>query len=129
MLKELYRKNVLLINLIGLIIGLIFLVLSSIGIFLSDMDFAKDNEFLQSFFDAMGNYIHWVFIGVITLTIACGWIFGDLMLKQQQFKKLIDTGSKAIFVRNLVELEELAWKLGPKYMDIVYERKKKFRIK
>ncbi len=112
-----------------MIIGLIFLLISALGIFLNHLDFVKENGFLQSIFDALGNYIYWLFIAMITLTIACGWIFVDLVLSRQKFDELVKTGSKAVFVRNFNELEDLAWKLGPKYMDIVYERKKKLRIK
>jgi len=89
----------------------------------------KNNEFLQDIFKGLGNYIYWLFIGMIVLTIASGWIFGDLIISLNKFKKLIDTTSKATFVRNQNEIEELGWKLGPKYHVIVNERKRKFRIR
>jgi len=117
------------ITFIGFIISLIFLILSSIGIFFGEQDFVVKNEFLQNFFNGIGNWNYWLFIIAITLTIACGYIFGDLMLKLSKFNKLIKTTSKATFVRNQEEIETLAWKLGPKYMDIVDERKQKFRIR
>jgi hypothetical protein len=112
-----------------LIIGAIFLILSALGIFLGDNDTIKNNDFLQSFFDTLGNYIYWLFIIMLTLTVACAWLFGDLMLKLQKFNELIKTSSKATFVRKQNELEELAWKLGPKYWDMVIERKRKFKIR
>jgi hypothetical protein len=93
------------------------------------MDVIKNNEALQSFFDYLGNYIYWLFLIMVTLTIACGWIFFDMMIKRQKFNDLIQTSSKATFVRNQNELEELAWKLGPRYMELLNERKRKFRIR
>ena len=117
------------LSLIGFIIGLIFLIISGMGIFLGDLDFVKDNQFLNDFYDSIGDYNYWLFIGMVALTIAGGWIFVDAILKLQKFNKLIQTTSKATFVRNQNEIEELAWKLGPKYQDMVYERKRKFRIR
>jgi hypothetical protein len=128
-LKTFYRKNAMLITLIGFIISLIFLILSSLGMFLGDLDFVKNNEFLQNFFDLLGNWIYWLFIIAIMFMIACGWIFGDLVLKLSKFNKLIKTTSKATFVRNQEEIETLAWKLGPKFIDIVDERKHDFKIR
>ena len=117
------------ISLIGLMVSLIFFIISGIGIFFSDQDFVRNNEMLTGFYNAIGNWNYWLFIITITLTIACGWIFFDLMLKLSKFKKLINTTSKATFVRNQDEIESLAWKLGPKYMDIVDECKQQFKIR
>ncbi|WP_455392750.1 DUF3198 domain-containing protein [[Eubacterium] cellulosolvens] len=129
MLKTFYRKYVFQLTFIGFIVSLVFLIISSLGIFLGDHEFVTGNEFLQGFFNGVGNWNYWLFIVAITLTIACGWIFGDLSLKLSKFNKLIKTTSKATFVRNQDEIETLAWKLGPRYMDIVDERKQKFRIR
>ena len=128
-LKNFYRDYSMQITLIGFLVSLIFLILSSFGIFFSDYDFVKDNEFLQDFFNSIGNWNYWLFIVVITLTIACGWVYGDLMLKVSKFKELMKTTSKATFVRNQEEIETLAWKLGPKYIDIVTDRKAEFKIR
>jgi hypothetical protein len=128
-LKNIYRKYTIQIGLIGFIIGLVFLIISALGVFLIDYGFVKDSDFLQGFFDTIGNYIYWLFIGMVALTIAGGWIFIDLSMKLQKFNTLIKTTSKATFVRNQNEIEELAWRLGPKYMDEVSERKHKFRIR
>jgi hypothetical protein len=128
-LMEIYRKYKLQLSIIGLIIGLIFLLLSAAGIFFNDFDIVKNNNALQEIFKTFGNYIYWLFIIMITLTIASAWIFGDLILKLRKFNNLIKSESKATFVRNQNELEELAWNLGPKYLDILNKRKRKFRIR
>jgi hypothetical protein len=105
------------------------MLMSAIGIFFGESNFIKDIDFLDSFYTSIGDWNFWLFIVTITVVIACGWIFGDLMLKLSKFKRLINTTSKATFVRNQEEIEELAWKIGPKYMEIVNERKQKFRIR
>ena len=128
-LKIFYRKYTIQIGLVGFIVGLIFLILSSLGLFIGELDFVKNNDFLQGFYDAIGNYIYWLFIGMLTLTIAGGWIAFDLVFKLKRFNRLITTTSKATFVRNQNEIEDLAWHLGPNYMDIVQDRKRKFRIR
>ena len=128
-MKTFYRRFVLNISLIGFIISLIFLILSTLGIFFGDHESVTSNEFLTNFYNSIGNWNLWLFIIAITFTLICGWIFIDLILKRSKFNKLIQTTSKATFVRNQEEIEELAWKLGPKYMDLVDERKQKFRIR
>ncbi len=129
MLTDIYRKYKLQLSIIGLIFGLIFLLLSTFRIFFNDLDMVKNNNTLQEFYKTLGNYIYWLFIIMLTLTIAAAWIFGDLMIKLKKFDNLIKSDSKATFVRNQNELEELAWSLGPKYLDILNERKRKFRIR
>lgn len=129
MLTNFYRKFTFQITFIGFIISLIFFIVSAIGIFLIDLDFFKNNEILQDFFNSIGAWNYWLFMVAITFAVGCGWIFADLMLKRSKFNKLINTTSKATFVRNQEEIENLAWKLGPKYMNIVDDRKHKFRIR
>jgi len=128
-LTNFYRKFAFQITFIGFIISLIFFIVSAIGIFLIDLDFFKNNEILQDFFNSIGAWNYWLFMVAITFAVGCGWIFADLMLKRSKFNKLINTTSKATFVRNQEEIENLAWKLGPKYMNIVDDRKHKFRIR
>jgi hypothetical protein len=128
-LKTFYRRFVIKITFIGFIVSLIFLILSGIGIFFGEHEFVLNNDFLNNFYNGIGDWNYWLFIIAITITVACGWIYGDLMLKLSKFNGLIKTTSKATFVRNQEEIETLAWKLGPKYMDIVDERKQKFRIR
>ena len=129
MLTNFYRKFTFQITFIGFIISFIFFIVSAIGIFLIDFDIFKNNEILQDFFNSIGAWNYWLFMVAITFAVGCGWIFADLMLKRSKFNKLINTTSKATFVRNQEEIENLAWKLGPKYMNIVDDRKHKFRIR
>jgi hypothetical protein len=129
MLMELYREHSMKINLIGVIVGAIFTVLSILGVFFGDFDFIKNNDGLTGFFDFIGNYIYWLFILALGVLIICAWLLSDMILKLKKFNKLIDTNSKAVFVRHQNEIEELAWKLGTKYLEIVADRKRELRIR
>jgi hypothetical protein len=129
MLMELYKEHSIKFNLIGVIVGAIFTVLSILGVFLADIDFVKDNGALTGFFDFVGNFIYWLFIIALGVLIISAWLFSDLILKLKKFNQLIDTNSKAVFVRHQNEIEELAWKLGNKYLEIVVERKKELKIR
>ncbi len=49
--------------------------------------------------------------------------------KMKEFRELMTIESKAKFIKNVDRIEELAWKLHPKYERQVIKRKKKFNIK
>ncbi len=126
---EFYKKYAIALNLIGLIFGAVFTLLSTIGIFFPEEDFVKNSDPLTEFFKVLGNYIYWLFMIALGILLICAWLFGDIILSKKKFDKLIVINSKAIFVRNQNEIEELAWKLGPKFVDLVIEKKKEFKIK
>ena len=49
--------------------------------------------------------------------------------KRSKFEELIDTDSKAEFIKTLDDLEYVAYQLGPKYEERVWDRKQSFKIK
>ena len=126
---DFYREHAIKLNLIGLIIGAVLTVLSTIGVFFPNEEFVKNSDQLDGFFEYIGDYVYWLFIIALGLLIMCAWLFGDLILKLNRFKELIATNSKSNFVRHQNELEDLAWKLGPKYWDILVDKKKEFKIR
>jgi hypothetical protein len=67
-------------------------------------------------------------LGVLALLFA-GWYFGDGYYKRRRFEKLMDTDSKARFLEDLDEIEELAYKLSSYHEELVYERKRELKIK
>ena len=129
MLMELYREHSFKINFVGIILGGIFSLISIIGVFFPNHESVTNSEAISGFYDMVGDYIYWLFIIALGVFIICLWLYVDLYLKLKKFKDLLKTNSKAIFVRNQNELEELAWKLGPKYWDIYVERKKELKIR
>jgi hypothetical protein len=49
--------------------------------------------------------------------------------KRNEFEELMDTDSKAEFIKSLEDLEYLAYQLGPKYEEKVWDKKQTFKIK
>jgi len=68
-----------------------------------------------------------VVIGPIGL-IVCLWWFYDYLKKKRELAKLIDTPSRAKFVRNLDDIEYLAWVLPQRFEDKVLEKKREFKL-
>ncbi len=59
-----------------------------------------------------------------------GWLYySDHNKKYKKFHELIDTDSKAQFVRNIDEIEEIALELGPDFERIVIDKRNEFKVK
>lgn len=59
-----------------------------------------------------------------------GWLYyADHNKKYKKFYELVETESKAQFVRNIDEIEELALDLGPDFERIVIEKRDEFKVK
>ena len=68
-----------------------------------------------------------VFGGILSIG---GWLYyHDHNKSYHKFEKLINTDSKAQFVRNIDEIEELAIDLGPDFEKRVIERRADFKVK
>lgn len=65
----------------------------------------------------------------ILLVMFTGYYMGDQIVMRRKFNTLIDTESKARFLENQEELEELAWKLSTKHERIVVDKKKELKIR
>jgi hypothetical protein len=85
--------------------------------------------YLKNIVDGIGSWVVWmVVLGPISL-MGGGWYFFDGLKKRKEFAKLIDTDSKAVFVRNYDRLEELAYYLTEKHRQTFYEKRDEFKIK
>ena len=71
------------------------------------------------------------YIIVVTILSAIYFIYyWQKMLRfRSEFHELMDTGSKAMFLRHLDRIEYLAWKLGNDAHKAVEEKREGFRIK
>lgn len=87
-------------------------------------------DFLQDIDRRIGNWIIWVaFVGVLLL-IGGGWYFQDTIRKRREFGRLLNTDSKAKFVRSQQRLEELAhWYLGREFVKKVEAKKQEFAVR
>ena len=102
-------------------------IIGTVGVFFTDK-LPSYLVWLQDLSDPFGKWVSWVFIiGPIGL-IACGWWLYDYISKIRELAGLIDTPSKAKFVRNIDDIEYLAWALPQRFEDQVIRKKKEFGL-
>lgn len=77
----------------------------------------------------IGAWMVWLLVIGPVLLLGGGWYFIDTIRKRREFERLIDTDSKAKFVRNQDRIEQLAWILGTSYGKRVQAKKVEFAIK
>ncbi|MBN1539650.1 MAG: DUF3198 domain-containing protein [Candidatus Thermoplasmatota archaeon] len=74
--------------------------------------------------------IAWLTLGIGGIVMIAGWLYyHDHSKNFKRFNELIDTDSKAQFVRNIDEIEDLAVQLGPDFERQVIDRRKEFHVK
>lgn len=72
----------------------------------------------------------WITLGIGGIIMIAGWLyFNDHNKNYKKFIELIETDSKAQFVRNIDEIEELAIQLGPSFEKQVIDKRKEFNVK
>jgi H+/Cl- antiporter ClcA len=97
------------------------------GIFL-DEGSSSSLSFLRDLTDPFGSWVYWlIIIGPLGLIVAVWWLY-DFMKKTRKLADLLKTPSKARFVRNLDDIEYLAWSLPMKYEQEVLKKKKEFGL-
>jgi len=105
----------------------ILTVIGVIGAFLVDKLPAAISV-LQDLADPFGSWTYWMVVGGPIGLVACIWWLYDYVKKTKELSRLIDTPSKAKFVRNLDDIEYLAWSLPQRFEDKVLAKKKEFGI-
>ena len=104
-------------------IGLIFLILTTLGIFSN-----YPPSYIKSFHNIIGDWIYWIFfISIIAFFIGL-YYFYDTLKKLRKFKEYINSESKSKFLKNLKDLEIISYKLGPNHEKILEEKKKEWKI-
>ncbi len=76
----------------------------------------------------LGEWSTWMIIIAPVALVVCIWWFYDYIRKTRELASLIDTPSKAKFVRNLDEIEYLGWSLPKKFENKVLEKKREFKV-
>lgn len=124
-LKRFFTTYTLQFGFILFILGIILTILGFFGVFYYD----NSPDFLKRAIDSVGDWKYWCILIGPVLIIAGGWYFFDNINKRKEFKDLIETTSKAKFIRNLDRVEFLAWKLTPGHQNSLIEKKNEFHIK
>ncbi len=117
---------------LGSFFSLAFGVLTLIGTVGLYMDLGNELpsaiSFLEDLATPFGNWVAWiVVVGPIGLVVCVWWVY-DYVRKTRELAELIDTPSKAKFVRNLDDIEYLAWSLPQRFEDKVLAKKKEFKL-
>ncbi len=76
-----------------------------------------------------GSWAYWLVVGGPLLLVGGGWWLYDYFKKTRSLSRLIVTPSKAKFVRNLDEIEYLAWSLPKRFEVQVLDKKREFNLK
>ena len=120
-------------------LSLLFGVLTIIGVVGAFFRKTKDDgtvvytlhgalSFLGDLAKPFGPWGTWLVIAAPIGLIVCVWWYYDYIKKTRELAELIDTPSKAKFVRNLDDIEYLAWSLPKRYENRVLEKKREFKI-
>jgi Protein of unknown function (DUF3198) len=119
---------------LGALLTLLFALMTVIGVVGVYLNLSDSNSLpsvlsvLEDLATPFGDWVAWlVVVGPIGL-IVCGWWLYDFVRKTRELAELIDTPSKAKFVRNLDDIDYLAWSLPQRYEDLVIAKKKEFKI-
>ncbi len=126
-LKEYWQKNK---RGLLLLIGILGTVIASFGLWELLIEFDQiDRDYELPLLDQVDMWA-W-FLIIIGAIIAIGGFlyYHDLNKRYKKFVELMDTDSKAAFVRNLPEIEECAIDLGPEYETQVIDKRKKLKVK
>jgi aspartokinase-like uncharacterized kinase len=124
-LKRTITNHALILSLILFIIGIILTLWGILGVFV----YESLSDEIKDFVDSIGDWIYWCILAGPIILIAGGWYFFDNLRKRKEFKELMETTSKAKFIRNMDRAEFLAWKLTMDHQRQLMDKKKEFHIK
>lgn len=123
-LKEVFRKNQIIISILIVMAGGYMLFLGLMGVVFEQ--YAPGA--ILDMVNALGDWSYWVLVLGGFLTAVFSWYLGDRYLKIKEFNELIDTNSKSKFIKNIARIENLAISLGPDYEDRVMEKEDEYNI-
>lgn len=119
---------------LGALLTLLFVLLTVIGVVGVYLNLDDSNSLpsvlsvLEDLATPFGDWVAWLVVASPIGLIVCGWWLYDFVRKTRELGELIDTPSKAKFVRNLDEIDYLAWSLPQRYEDLVIAKKKEFKV-
>lgn len=119
------HKNKLILSVLSIVIGIPLIILSV----LSFLYKPEDIGITATAHDLLGNWAYWLIIIGLTITIIGIYVIWIFIRQLREFRSLINDPSKAKFIKNLDRIEELAWRLNPRYEKMVIKRKRKYKIK
>jgi len=83
---------------------------------------------LQDLIQPFGTWVTWVaIIAPIGFIVSIWWLY-DYIKKTRKLARLMDTPSRAKFVRNMDDIEYLAWVLPRRFEKHVLDKKREFKL-
>lgn len=110
---------------LGIIFGIPLTIMASLAILYSD----GDTGILQWAHGFIGNWGFWVIMIGLIILIPGAYYLAVFVKQLREFRSLMATDSKQAFVKNQDRIEELAWRLHPKYERMVVEKKARLKVK
>lgn len=110
----------------------IFFMMGAIMVFFLVLKYGFEDVlpfYLKEIINGIGGWIVWMVVVGPILVMGGGWYFFDGIKKRKEFAKLIDTKTKAAFVRNYDRLEELAYYLTENHRQAFYDKRAEYKIK
>ncbi|MFW6048310.1 MAG: DUF3198 domain-containing protein, partial [Candidatus Natronoplasma sp.] len=113
------------ISIVMILVGAFLLLNGLFGTFLSEYSF----EPFKAINNIIGAWTWWLLVvGIILIFIFTIMIY--LRIKRlREFRDIFDTESKSKFRKNVVQIEELAIKLGPEFEEKVIEKEEEFNLR
>ncbi len=124
-IKRFFHENKLGLCGVGITAGLPLTIISIMSLLFSE----GDTGMILWSYDLVGNWAFWFVIPGLVMIIFGSYYLYDFFRKLKEFNNLMETKSKAKFIKNIDRVEELAWRLHPRYERLVIERKKKYKIR
>lgn len=122
---KIWRNYKLPISAVMLIAGMLLLFFSTYYL----MFYRQQPDFVKNITEPLGNWNYWVFLLGLVLAAAGAWYIYDTLRKLREFFEYLHSDSKATFRNNLADLMYLAEHLGDRYVEMVEEKKREWKIK
>ncbi len=126
MAKALTREFRFELSVLMLAVGVVMTFISGVGLFVPKLP-----SYLIGFQPAIktiGPWLYWLLVIGPILLVGGVWWFVDSVKKTLELLKYLKVDSKAKFVKNMEEIEYLAWVLPRKYEDMVIDKKRQFKM-
>ena len=123
-LKQIWREHFYFLMLVTLIVGIFLFV---IGIFGLVQDYAPPG--IDTLIDRIGYWYFWCLIFGFFAVVGGGFYYIDGRKKIKQFEELLESNSKAKFIRSCAEIEKTLWHLPSSYSVRYQEKCKEYKIK
>jgi len=127
MLQKLFKQYMIEISFLLFMIGVFFLIISVFSVFLFDSVPRGLLPLIEPINET--RYDYWLILIGPAMTGLGYYYLNQNRKYKKEFNKLIDTESKATFIKSQDRIEYLAWNLGGDYRQVLYRKKKEFKIK